>query len=471
MAVRARSETARSQDGRPDCAPRGAALRRPGALAEAGPRPPGPDAAEPALRLPDLEAALRPLHAGDGRAGVRLAQRQVHSGRRSSARELGPRTHERIRLCGGVDPAHVRRADDQLLRAAAAAPGQRRPPRRGSHGAARSRGDPRHDRRAHAVPQHSRLHERALGAAAARVAARLHGGGDGADELLRQPAQVSRLVPEVDVRRRRDGGQRLRIRLASQDLGGSLPHRDVAAMAEGQVKGMCCVGQNPATSLNGGATRLALRELDWLVVKDNWLTETASYWYQAPEVKDGRVHSSDIRTEIFFFPSTQIAEYDGSFTNTPRMLQWHSKSVDAPGDCRTDTWFYHNLAKRLKKAYAASTAPRDQGWNNLLWDFDPDPGVKPIYPGEPDALKVLREINGYMTADPHQHLPGFAALKDDGSTTCASWIYCGCYPAPDQNMTARREPDPPGVPGAHLKWGWAWPANRRVMYNRASADL
>src|SRR3989441_11578157 len=65
---------------------------------------------------------------------------------------------------------------------------------------------------------------------------------------------------------------------------------------------------------------------------------------------------------------------------------------------------------------------------------------------------------------------GFAALKDDGSTTCASWIYCGCYPAHDQNLTARREPDPPGVPGAHLKWGWAWPANRRVMYNRASAD-
>src|SRR2546425_639292 len=179
----------------------------------------------------------------------------------------------------------------------------------------------------------------------------------------------------------------------------------------------------------------------------------------------------DIKTEIFFFPSTQIAEYDGSFTNTQRMLQWHSKAVDAPGDCRTDTWFYHNLAKRMKKAYAGSTAPRDQGWNSLLWDFDPDPGVKPIYPGEPDALKILREINGYMTADPHQHLPGFAALKDDGSTTCASWIYCGCYPAPDQNMSARREPDPPGVPGAHLKWGWAWPANRRVMYNRASADL
>src|SRR5256884_167296 len=244
-----------------------------------------------------------------------------------------------------------------------------------------------------------------------------------------------------------------------------------AAMADGKVKGMCCVGQNPATSLNGAATRLAMRQLDWLVVKDNWLTETATHWYLGPEVKSGEVKIADIKTEIFFFPSTQIAEYDGSFTNTQRMLQWHHKASDAPGDCRTDTWFYHNLAKRLKKAYAKSSLSRDQGWNNVSWDFDPDPGVKPIYPGEPDALKILREINGYQTADSKQHLKGFGELKDDGSTTCASWIYCGCYPAPDQNMTARREPDPPGVPGAHLKWGWAWPANRRVMYNRASADL
>src|SRR5436309_5524604 len=244
-----------------------------------------------------------------------------------------------------------------------------------------------------------------------------------------------------------------------------------AAMAEGKVKAMCCVGQNPATSLNGGATRRALRQLDWVVVKDNWLTETATYWYLAPEVKSGEVKIDDIKTEVFFFPSTQIAEYDGSFTNTQRMLQWHSFAAKAPGDCRTDSWFYHNLAKRLKKAYAGSKLSRDQGWNNVTWDFDPDAGEEPLYPGEISARKVLREINGYQTADPKRHLKGFAELKDDGSTTCASWIYCGCYPAWDQNLTARREPDPPGVPGAHLKWGWAWPANRRVMYNRASADL
>ena len=92
-------------------------------------------------------------------------------------------------------------------------------------------------------------------------------------------------------------------------------------------------------------------------------------------------------------------------------------------------------------------------------------------PGEPDVEKVLKEINGFYTDNPDQHLTGFAELNDDGSTTCASWIYCGVFPSPDRNLAKRREPDPPGVIGAHLNWGWAWPANRRVLYNRASADL
>jgi formate dehydrogenase major subunit len=244
-----------------------------------------------------------------------------------------------------------------------------------------------------------------------------------------------------------------------------------AAMADGHVRGMLCIGQNPATSLNASLEREGLRKLDWVVVKDNWLTETATFWSTAPEIKDGSVKVADIKTEVFFFPSTQIAEYDGSFTNTQRMLQWHYMASRAPGDCRTDTWFYYNLGKRLKRAYANSLLPRDQGWKNVVWDFDPDPGREALYPGEPDAEKILREINGYKTGAPNEHLPGFAALRDDGSTTCASWIYCGCYPAPDRNLTASRTPDPPNRPGAHLGWGYAWPANRRVIYNRASADL
>ena len=92
-------------------------------------------------------------------------------------------------------------------------------------------------------------------------------------------------------------------------------------------------------------------------------------------------------------------------------------------------------------------------------------------PGEPDVEKILKEINGYFTDDPARHLEGFHQLKDHGSTTCASWLYCGVFPAPDRSLAARKEPLPPGYEGAYSNWGYTWPANRRVMYNRASADL
>ncbi len=240
------------------------------------------------------------------------------------------------------------------------------------------------------------------------------------------------------------------------------------AMAEGKVHGMICVGQNPATSLNASLERKGLRNLQWLVVKDNFLTETATFWYHAPEVRAGEVTSDEIGTEVFFFPAAQVAESEGSFTNTQRMLQWHFKAAEAPGQCRSDVWFTYQLGRRLKRLYADSTLPRDRGIQALVWDYEPDEPSR--VPGEPDVHKVVREINGYHTGHPERHLAGFAELRDDGSTTCASWIYCGVAPAPGVNLSARKEPDPPGVVGAHLTWGWAWPANRRVLYNRASAD-
>jgi len=240
------------------------------------------------------------------------------------------------------------------------------------------------------------------------------------------------------------------------------------AMAERRVKGMICVGQNPATSLNAGLERQGMRNLEWLVVKDNFLTESATYWYRSPEIERGEVKPEEIGTEVFFFPSAQVAETDGSFTNTQRMLQWHFKAADPPGHCRSDLWFTHQLALRLKRLYADSTLPRDQGFKSLVWDYEAD--VPQSIAGEPDVQKVLREINGYHSGFPDKHLAGYNELKDDGSTTCASWIYCGVFPAPGENLAALRIPNPPEVQGAHLTWGWTWPANRRVLYNRASAD-
>ena len=243
-----------------------------------------------------------------------------------------------------------------------------------------------------------------------------------------------------------------------------------AAMNAGKVKGMILVGQNPATSLNARLERAAMRKLEWLVVKDNWVTESATYWKGAPEVKSGEVKTADIKTEVFFLPATQVGEIDGTFTNTQRMLQFHHKAAEAPGDCKSDTWFSYELGKRLKKLYANSTLPRDDCWKNVTWDYEhenPEERKK----GEPSALKINKELNGFFTDDPSRHCVGFAELKDDGSTTCASWIYSGMYPAPDKYLPDRRTPDPPGKPGAQLNGGWAWPANRRIMYNRASADL
>jgi formate dehydrogenase major subunit len=241
------------------------------------------------------------------------------------------------------------------------------------------------------------------------------------------------------------------------------------AMNEGRVKGMLCVGQNPATSLNASVERRGLARLEWLVVKDNWLTETATFWQNAPEITSGQTRSQDIRTEVFFFPSAQVAESEGTFTNTQRMLQTHFKAVDPPGDCRTDLWLTHQLARRLKALYAESARPRDAGFNHLVWEFDSDDPHERGR-GEPDPRKILKDINGYQTDAPGRHLASFGDLKDDGSTTCASWIYCGVFPAADRNLAARKQPDPPDVKGAQLGWGWAWPANRRLLYNRASAD-
>jgi len=245
----------------------------------------------------------------------------------------------------------------------------------------------------------------------------------------------------------------------------------ILAMMDGRVRGMFALGQNPAVGgQNAVFHRKALAKLDWLVIKDNFETETAAFWYNAPEVRSGEVNSADIQTEIFFFPSAQVGELDGSFTNTQRLIKWHHKAVDPPGDCRSDIWFTYHLGKRLKALYDGSTEPRDEGFLNLVWDYEPeaDEVAESRIKDEPSVLKILREINGFET-ETGNHLLGFSALKDDGSTTCASWIYSGVFPDPSTNKAANREPDPEGQLGSHLNWGFSWPANRRVLYNRASA--
>ncbi|HEY8884526.1 MAG TPA: molybdopterin-dependent oxidoreductase, partial [Chloroflexota bacterium] len=232
-------------------------------------------------------------------------------------------------------------------------------------------------------------------------------------------------------------------------------------MVDGKVKGFILLGQNPAAgSSHARLQRQALQKLDWLVVRDLYEIETASFW-KAPGV-----NPAEIATEVFFLPAAGPGEKAGCFTNTQRLLQWKEKAVDPPNDARSDAWFIHNLAKRLKKLYADSTNPNDRPIQDLFWDFDPvvpDPRTK--IAGEPDVERVLKELNGFTWADRRQ-VADFTELKDDGSTACGSWIYSGVYPAEGVNRAAARESGDWLAPG----WGYAWPLNRRILYNRASAD-
>ncbi len=237
----------------------------------------------------------------------------------------------------------------------------------------------------------------------------------------------------------------------------------VSQMADGKVKGYFVMGENPPVgSMHGALHRKGLRKLDWLVVRDFQPTETAEFWRVGPEFDRGEVRTEDIATEVFFFPAATHTEKDGSFTNTQRVLQWHEKAVEPRGDCRSDLWFAYHLGKRLKALYADSTAEKDRAIRALAWGY----GERGAHQ-DPSADAVLAEVSGYTLPD-GKPVPGFAALKDDGSTACGCWIYSGSY-AGGVNQAARRKPGTQQTWVAP-EWGWAWPANRRLLYSRASAD-
>ena len=237
----------------------------------------------------------------------------------------------------------------------------------------------------------------------------------------------------------------------------------VAEMADGKVKGYFVMGENPVVgSMHGGLQREALRKLDWLVVRDFAPTETAEFWRRGPDHARGEIRPEQIDTEVFFFPCAAHTEKDGSFTNTQRLLQWHHKAIAPPGDCRSELHFLVHLGRLLKALYAGSKDPRDATIQALTWDY-------PVHGEheEPDAEAVLREINGYSVAD-GRPVGGYTELKDDGSTASGCWIYSGCFKE-GLNQTAKRTPGQEQSWVAS-EWGWAWPSNRRLMYNRASAD-
>ncbi len=252
------------------------------------------------------------------------------------------------------------------------------------------------------------------------------------------------------------------------------------AMLDGKVKGYFLLGQNPAAgSTNARMQRKALAQLDWMVVRDLYEVESAAFWYKGPEPVDPRT----IKTEVFLMPAAASTEKEGCFTNTQRLIQWRDKAVDPAGDARSDLWFIYHLGKRLKALYAQSQEAKDRPLQALTWDYqraEPEAGSRIC--DEPDVLLVLKEINGYYVhpspdksmaeaVPPHAlraaaHVPNYTVLKNDASTACGSWIYSGVYPEHGKNLAASRIADD----YTNLNWGFAWPANRRILYNRAAAD-
>ena len=164
-------------------------------------------------------------------------------------------------------------------------------------------------------------------------------------------------------------------------------------MIDRKVKGFFVMGQNPAVgSANGKLQRLALANLDWLVVRDLVETETATFWYDSPEVETGELKPEEIGTEVFFLPAASHVEKEGTFTNTQRLLQWRHKAVDPKGDCRSELWFMYHLGKKVREKLADSGDEKDRPIRNLTWNYptETENGIE-----EPDAEAVLREINGY----------------------------------------------------------------------------
>jgi formate dehydrogenase major subunit len=245
------------------------------------------------------------------------------------------------------------------------------------------------------------------------------------------------------------------------------------ALHAGSIKGMILMGQNPAVSgPNARMERKSLANLDWMVVMDLFETETAQFW-KAPGI-----NPKDIKTEVFLLPVVDALEKAGSIVTSGRLIQWRPAVARGPGEAQTDIWVLDRLYKALKQAYAGSTAAKDRGLLNLNWDYG-DP---------PDPERIAMEMNGYWAADvvdaqgtvvgkKGDLFTTFGVLRDDGATACGNWIYAGYFATIDDGegrrlpAAKRRGTKDPGGLGTYPFWGWVWPINRHIVYNRCSADV
>lgn len=259
-----------------------------------------------------------------------------------------------------------------------------------------------------------------------------------------------------------------------------LPKRDTAYdilsmfenMTQGKMNGLVCQGFNPIAALpNKAKLNKALANLKFMVVIDPLKTESAEFWKNFGEMNN--VKADDIKTEVIRLPSTCFAEDPGTFTSSGRVAQWHWAGGDPPGEAKSDREIISTIFTKVRELYAKEGGKGKEPLMAVKWNYS--------NPKNPAPEEILKEISGRALVDlkdpktgavlfkAGEQLPGFAVLRDDGSTECGNWIYGGCW-SQVGNLTARRNNADEGKMGIHQQWGYSWPANRRVLYNRAGAD-
>jgi formate dehydrogenase major subunit len=242
-------------------------------------------------------------------------------------------------------------------------------------------------------------------------------------------------------------------------------------MYNGIVRGLMTFGMNGvAIGPDSKKNIEALKKAEFLVVGELYPDETSEFW-KSPGITQEEL--KQIQTTVYRLPCAGFAEKDGSFTNSARWLVWKNTAVPTPGDARLDQAILAQIFLRVRELYKKDGGKFPDPILKLAWNY--------TEPMSPSLLEVLRELNGKALADLEdpatkvqikrgQQVPGFAWLKDDGTTACGNWLYSGSYTEAG-NQTARRDPSDPSNMGVHAGWGWSWPANRRVLYNRASCDV
>src|SRR5687767_4241638 len=245
-------------------------------------------------------------------------------------------------------------------------------------------------------------------------------------------------------------------------------------MYAGRMEGFFSFGMNPVS--NGPHSRKAvagLSKLKWLVVAENFEQETAAFWRDDIQALVGK-KAQDVQTEVFLLPAANFAEKDGSFVNSARWIQWKWKAVDPPGDAKTDQEIVSRIFLKVRELYARDGGTQPDPVRHLNWWY--------TNPACPSLDEVCRELNGWAVEDVEvkdaaggaglragQQLARFADARADGSTLSGNWLYIGMY-TDAGNLTQRRSyADPSGL-GRYPEWTVSWPANRRILYNRCSAD-